>query len=63
MSGSLWMLRFGALLPAVTSSTAVISRTSPAITFHFRSTDAASLQNNNFCFQQIVSYSSRVNCY
>ncbi|KAJ0601225.1 hypothetical protein HanIR_Chr03g0125951 [Helianthus annuus] len=47
------MLRFGALLPAVTSSTAVISRTSPAITFHFRSTDAASLQNNNFCFQQL----------
>ncbi|KAF5773768.1 putative phosphoribosylaminoimidazolecarboxamide formyltransferase, IMP cyclohydrolase [Helianthus annuus] len=57
------MLRFGAPLPTVTSSTAVISRTSPAITFHFRSTDAASLQNSNFCFQQVVSHSSRVNCY
>ncbi|KAI3777873.1 hypothetical protein L1987_47676 [Smallanthus sonchifolius] len=57
------MLRFGAPFTTVTSPT---GRTSPSIYCRISLTDsqfADSQRNSNFCFQQVLSYPSRLNCY
>lgn len=62
------MLRFGVLstTTTTTSSTAVIARASPATYSHVPFTVSPlydSQRSSNCCFQQILSYPSRLNCY
>ncbi|KAK9054730.1 hypothetical protein SSX86_025809 [Deinandra increscens subsp. villosa] len=59
------MLRFGAPFTTVTSSASAISRTSPATNCQSSLTDshlADFPRTSSFCFQQLLSYQSRLIC-
>ncbi|CAH1422716.1 unnamed protein product [Lactuca virosa] len=60
------MLSFGAPSTTITASTAVTSRVSPTTYSHLPFTVSPlsdSQRSSNFCFQQLLSCSSRLNCY